>query len=148
MAPLLDHRGAVRYFLGCQIDITHLVEDGRGLGSFQELLRLDQTQSEKLLPDPLEDKPTLKALRDFSQMLTEDEMLVLKEYRARSGSISLKQAGKSGRDCADLTPRRRVLGMEYEEDPNVWGPRLYEHSGRLPGVYQNVGSHSWYHSFL
>ena len=37
-APLYDNRGAVRYFIGAQIDVSGLIEDGRGLDSFAHYL--------------------------------------------------------------------------------------------------------------
>ena len=43
IAPLYDNKGEVRYFLGAQIDITPLVEGGRGLDSFAQLLAQDES---------------------------------------------------------------------------------------------------------
>ena len=37
-APLLDDRGEVRYYIGAQVEVTGLVEEGRGLESFEHLL--------------------------------------------------------------------------------------------------------------
>jgi hypothetical protein len=38
-APLYDDRGAVRYFIGAQIDVTGLIEEGMGIESFRALLQ-------------------------------------------------------------------------------------------------------------
>lgn len=37
LAPLYDNKGHVRYFIGCQIDVSSLIEGGRGLESFRDL---------------------------------------------------------------------------------------------------------------
>ena len=45
LAPLYDSNGGVRYFLGSQIDVTALIDNGRGLDSFAELLAQDRSES-------------------------------------------------------------------------------------------------------
>ena len=35
---MMDQRGNVRYHIGAQIDITRLLEGGKGLESFRQLL--------------------------------------------------------------------------------------------------------------
>lgn len=37
-APLYDNKGAVRYFIDAQVDVSGLIEAGRGLESFEKLL--------------------------------------------------------------------------------------------------------------
>lgn len=46
IAPLYDDKGNTRYFIGAQVDVSGLVEEGRGIESFQALLRKDQDASE------------------------------------------------------------------------------------------------------
>ncbi|KAB8296119.1 hypothetical protein EYC80_008912 [Monilinia laxa] len=46
IAPLYDDKGNTRYFIGAQIDVSGLVEEGRGIESFQALLRKDQEASQ------------------------------------------------------------------------------------------------------
>jgi hypothetical protein len=41
-SPLYDDKGAVRYFISAQVDVTGLVEEGRGVESFRQLLQKDQ----------------------------------------------------------------------------------------------------------
>ena len=40
-APLFDDKGIVRYFIGAQVDVSGLVEEGRGIESFRALLQSD-----------------------------------------------------------------------------------------------------------
>jgi hypothetical protein len=49
-APLRDDKGTVRYFLGCQCDITGLVIEGIGIKSFRALLQQDQQKDFKTQP--------------------------------------------------------------------------------------------------
>ncbi len=37
ISPLYDNKWRILYFIGCQIDITNLIDEGRGLNSFQRL---------------------------------------------------------------------------------------------------------------
>ncbi|ORX94265.1 hypothetical protein BCR34DRAFT_499396 [Clohesyomyces aquaticus] len=133
MAPLMDHRGHVRYFIGCQIDISSLVEGGRGLESFKQLLARDREQqmNEKPLPDPFDHKPSLRALRDFSELLNDEEIEIVKG-RGRRNSM------ESGRSTPTRASHiRRIIGMEDSVGTNLWPPSQFGSSGRLPGVYQN-----------
>jgi hypothetical protein len=40
-APLFDDKGKVRYFIGAQVDVTGLVENGAGVESFRAFLQKD-----------------------------------------------------------------------------------------------------------
>ena len=137
MAPLMDHHGNVRYFIGCQVDISNLMEGGRGLESFKTLLDAD---CEKPLPDPLDHKPPLKMLRDLGNLLNDDEIEVVRTKSERRGSF---HSGKSTptptrtNTMKENTPRRYV-GMDDPIEHHIWPPSAFGPSGRLPGVYQNV----------
>ncbi|KAF2108555.1 hypothetical protein BDV96DRAFT_261913 [Lophiotrema nucula] len=135
MAPLMDHRGNVRYFVGCQIDISNLIEGGRGLESFKTLLDAD---AEKPLPDPLDQKPPLKMLRELGNLLNDEEIEVVKVRGERRNSF---QSGRSTpttptRTKIETAPRRYV-GMDDPVEQHIWPPSQFGPSGRLPGVYQN-----------
>ena len=135
MAPLMDHRGNVRYYIGCQIDISHLVEGGRGLESFKQLLDKDREARGKPLPDPLDQRPPLKVLRDFGGLLNDEEIEVVHQG-SRRGSID---SGRSTPVSSTPTrPPRRFVGMDDTLDTTLWPPSQFGPSGRLPGVYQNV----------
>lgn len=45
-APLYDDKGAVRYFIGAQVDVTGLVGEGQGIESFRALLHSDLTDGD------------------------------------------------------------------------------------------------------
>jgi hypothetical protein len=139
MAPLMDHCGTVRYFIGCQIDISHLIEGGRGLESFKQLL--DQDDANKIykpLPDPLRNKPSLSVLRELGGLLNEEEIEIVGDP-ARANSHRREQSIDSNHSASSRIPppSRRFVGTEEPELP-PWPPIQFGVSGKLPGVYQNV----------
>jgi hypothetical protein len=66
VSPLKDNKGAVRYFIGARIDVTQLLEDGKTIDSFHQILAEDRSTTPTA--DPLENRPTLRALRDFGDL--------------------------------------------------------------------------------
>ena len=132
MAPLMDHRGRIRYVLGRQIDITNIIEGGRGLETFKKLLASNET-SQDLLPDPLDDKPPLRLLRELGNLLNDEETDAF-SVRSRRSSF----------DSSRTTPPREtqtsriLIGIDGLADANFWPAGGFGPSGRLPGIYQNV----------
>jgi PAS domain S-box-containing protein len=129
IAPLYDNKGRVRYFIGCQIDITNLIEGGRGLESFQRLLAQDRAESRF---GGETGKSTMKALTELGTLLSKEEMEAVRRREA--------EHTESGRTTpARPATARRFIGMDDPLERNLWPPAHYGPSGRLPGVYQNVG---------
>ncbi|KAF3000126.1 hypothetical protein E8E13_004629 [Curvularia kusanoi] len=112
VAPLKDNKGAVRYFVGARIDVTNLVEGGKTMDSFHQLLADDRPVTPAV--DPLENRPTLKALRDFGDLLNEEE----------KGSMR------------DVDMLRIDSRPSIEERISQDGLRS-RYLGQVPGVYQN-----------
>lgn len=137
MAPLMDHHGTARYFIGCQIDISHLIEGGRGLDSFKQLLQSDEQRLHKPLPDRLARKPPLKALRDLSQLLNDEEIDVVKQQKGDRRN-SIDSTGSTSTRPGRTPSTRRMIGMDEPVDSSYLPPSQFGSSGRLPGVYQNV----------
>lgn len=144
LSPLYDNKGTVRYFLGAQIDVSSLIEDGRGLESFSQLLAQDRSRMG--FDGPLDRDPK-QALRDLSQLLAEDEAEVLFKPRVQRNSIlshhpaSIRSASTR---ATNNRPRssRVILGMdEVANEASLWPAASLGSSGRLPGVYQNVSPH-------
>jgi len=135
IAPLYDNKGTVRYFLGCQIDVSPLIEGGRGMESFEHLLSKDRADSR--FGGRQERKPA-EVLGELGAMLNEEEMGTVRQSALRI----TEEPGRRTPPSASRTTRgnRRILGMD-EDGPS--GRALWPHpslgpSGRLPGVYQNV----------
>ncbi len=148
-APLYDNRGAVRYFIGAQIDVSGLIEDGRGLDSFERYLsenrpnrNRDSDQSDETF-----NHKHLRILNEFSQMLSMDESSLFTRHSRESSvadnasSVSYSARGTPARSEPSQRRPRRVLGNEDdsdERDKNTWALSSIGPSGKLPGVYQNV----------
>lgn len=133
IAPLYDNKGNVRYFLGCQIDVSHLIEGGRGLESFEKLLANDRSD-ERYRGRPI--RRPAEVLGELGQMLNSNEMDAVNK-RQPSQSRDTTPAG-SARNIAGPRPSRRILGMDDSLERGLWPHPSLGPSGRLPGVYQNV----------
>lgn len=134
IAPLYDNKGAVRYFLGCQIDVSGLVEGGRGLESFAQLLSQDRSESRfGRRPEQSSDH----VLGELGQMLTEEETGIIKSRARRSSASSAGTAAQPSHRGGG----RRIFGMEDSAvERALWPHASLGPSGRLPGVYQNVSA--------
>ena len=147
-APLYDNRGSVRYFIGAQIDVSGLIDDGRGLDSFAQYLadrRSNRDRDSDQSVDTITQKP-LKTLREFGQMLSLDESSVF-QHHSRASSMqdnasSISYKGNHNRQEQGSRRMRRVLGNDDDDDEgkekNTWALSSAGPSGKLPGVYQNV----------
>ncbi|KAJ8105080.1 hypothetical protein OPT61_g10396 [Boeremia exigua] len=124
-SPLKDNKGAVRYFIGARIDVTQLVEGGKTIDSFHQLLCGNRPTTPVV--DPLENRPTLRALRDFAELLNDEEKGSMRD------SDMLRVEPRPG--TPQSPSQRRFVGIEER----ISHESLHAHfSGRVPGVYQNV----------
>ncbi|KAL8995246.1 MAG: hypothetical protein Q9169_004982 [Polycauliona sp. 2 TL-2023] len=145
-APLYDNKGVVRYFIGAQVDISGLVEEGRGLDSFERYLA-ESRRNRNSDQSSYNNQKHMKILSEFSQMLSPDESSVFTgQGHSREGSLHESEHGNSratrqGRRDPNTRQRRRVLGNEDEDEQdkerNAWALTWLGPSGKLPGVYQN-----------
>ena len=149
-APLYDNRGSVRYFIGAQIDVSGLIEDGRGLDSFAQYLaesRSNRNRDSDQFNETVSQRH-LKTLSEFGQMLSLDESSVF-QHHSRASSVqdnasTLSHRANPSRQEQGLRRTRRVLGNDDDDDEgkdrNAWALSSVGPSGKLPGVYQNVPS--------
>lgn len=148
-APLYDNRGSVRYFIGAQIDVSGLIEDGRGLDSFAHYLAESRPTRNRDSDQSNESTSQrhLKTLSEFGQMLSLDESSVF-QHHSRASSVqdnasTISYRGNHSRQEPGLRRTRRVLGNDDDDegegkDKNAWALSSIGPSGKLPGVYQNV----------
>ena len=141
IAPLYDNKGHVRYFLGCQVDVSSLVEGGRGLESFANLLARDRSESR--FGDSLQKDPK-HMLGEFGAVLNDEEANIVKN-RTRSFSEGITRPG-TAMSGSVRAPRRRLGMDDAPSDRNLWPHASLGPSGRLPGVYQNVSHNERYQS--
>jgi hypothetical protein len=137
IAPLYDNKGHVRYFLGCQIDVSSLIEGGRGLESFANLLARDRSESR--FGDSLQKDPK-HMLGEFGAVLNDEEANIIKN-RTRSFNEGIMRPG-TAMNGPVRAPRRRLGMDDATSDRDLWPSPNLGPSGRLPGVYQNVSASS------
>lgn len=134
IAPLYDNKGNVRYFLGAQVDVTHLIEGGKGIETFEKLLANDR--AEERYRGRSNRKPT-QVLGELGQMMNDDELDAV-NTRQRSQSRSSTPVTSSRGPAAPIRHGRKVFGMDDSLERGLWPHPSLGPSGRLPGVYQNV----------
>lgn len=135
IAPLYDNMGKLRYFIGCQIDVTNLIEGGRSLESFQMLLDEDVENRRQSGNAP---KGSHKALGDLGELLSTEEMEVLKFKTRNPATSGASTPAPAPQPTLNSATARRYVGIEDPLAINVWPPTQFGPHGRLPGVYQNV----------
>jgi len=130
VSPLKDNKGTVRYFIGARVDVTALVEDGKTMESFYQLLASDRPETPAM--DPLETRPKLKALRDFGELLNDEERGFMRG-REVIRVVDSRPSTPTRRLSQSFT-QRRFVGIEERISQNGLHSRYL---GQLPGVYQN-----------
>ena len=145
-APLYDNRGGVRYFIGAQVDVSGLIEDGRGIESFAHYLAESRPNRNRDSSQFNDTSPKhLQILSEFGSMLSVDETSVFQHHsRASSMHDNASTVSYRGTSRHEPGPRRarKVLGNDDEDeeakDKNAaWALSSAGPSGRLPGLYQN-----------
>ncbi|KAL8638929.1 MAG: hypothetical protein Q9228_003961, partial [Teloschistes exilis] len=151
-APLYDNKGVVKYYIGAQVDISGLVEEGRGLDSLERLL--NESRRTRNSENEYGDQKHLRALNEFGQLLSCEETNALRGGdNGREGNVSREDSTKesersqqqsSRRRDPHARPPRRVLGHDDDsseeldlQSRNAWAFNSLGPSGKLPGVYQN-----------
>ena len=130
MSPLKDNQGTVRYFIGARVDVTALVEDGKTMESFYQLLASDRPITPAA--DILESRPRLRALRDFGNLLNDEEKGSMRGREIIR--IDSRPSTPTSRHSQSFA-QRRFVGIEERISQNGLHSRYL---GQVPGVYQNV----------
>ncbi|KAF9695765.1 hypothetical protein EKO04_005961 [Ascochyta lentis] len=127
VSPLKDNQGSVCYFISARVDVTRLIEGGKTIDSFHQLLSGDRTATPTT--DPLENRPTLKSLRDFGDLLNDEEKRSLKD-----GEAMRTDSQPSTPRSSQSPTARRFVGIEERMSQEALRSR---YGGQVPGVYQN-----------
>jgi len=154
-APLYDDKGVVRYFIGAQVDVTGLVQEGMGIESFRTLLQKDRQDTEEAsitekhhlknnsgqtgLP-----KEALARLQELSTMLSQDESDVVNKNSHTAEDSTDTSSIKSGvpTSIKNRNQTRRIIGDEETPGNGLNLSQLNIGNGNqstgLPGVYKHV----------
>jgi len=132
VAPLVDSRGTIRYFIGAQVDVSGLAKDCTNLEGLQRLLR-NQGSANNLENEAQSEDEQKAEFQLLSEMFNVGE---LETVRRHGGRMHREQIDDS--DEAYDVPRPRLLlrdpssEMYKPEEPRI------RDNGKLVGVYQNV----------
>ncbi|KIW31307.1 uncharacterized protein PV07_02964 [Cladophialophora immunda] len=157
IAPLHDDRGNVKYHIGAQVDVTGMVERGKGFEGLKRYLttreierRERQVHGNGIRGDDqgLQKPKALAKLRDLSEMFDLEESIVV---RSTGRSTSTSRDDDEGSVASSRKVPRRVFddadatsdnGEEEsaEDEDKAW--QLGQSgrsglSGKLPGVYDS-----------
>jgi hypothetical protein len=142
VAPLIDSRGQVRYFIGAQVDVSGLVKDCAELEGLQRVVEQETRASEEV------DNKDAKKIPEADGVESNDEFQELSEMfnsveldmvRCRGGRL---HQGHQDDDGQPMRHPRLLL-----KDPGQYSPEQEQRkpshlsnrlNGRLQGIYQNV----------
>ena len=137
IAPLCDSRGKIRYHIGAQVDVSGLVKDCTDLESLQKLvLRQNQLQPyDSHIPADTQLKGD--EFQDLSEMLNIGELDTVRKWGGRMHREYQDDEDDSSRNGPQHMPRLLL------KEPVATTSGIYnmsdQGSGRLGGIYQNVG---------
>lgn len=154
IAPLHDDKGNVKYHIGAQVDVTGLVEKGKGLDSFDRYLVMKEMdkRDKEINGSSIKDNQqrgrkatTLEKLRDLSQMFDLEESAVVRSHSRSSsmtpddGDQSIASSRRVRLGDSDSSSENDSKSEEKDED-KTW--KLGQSgksglSGTLPGVYDS-----------
>ncbi|KAF2109141.1 hypothetical protein BDV96DRAFT_502953 [Lophiotrema nucula] len=129
MAPLLDSRGNLRYFIGAQVDVSGLVKDCTELDAFQHMLAKQEGTAPK--DDPKDE------FQELSEMFNNVELDTVRRF---GGSMHREHLEEQ--DDASMYHRPRLLlkdptsGDIDRPVPQFPGITV-KNEGRLSGVYKH-----------
>jgi hypothetical protein len=138
MAPLLDSRGNLRYFIGAQVDVSGLVKDATDLDAFQQYLAVHEGDE---VEEPKDE------FQELSKMFNHAE---LETVRVHGGKMHREHLEEQDDNQSLHHSRPRVLikdMMDFEGDNNnnnnnnnnrVPTPVSTATNGKLAGVYKHV----------
>ncbi|KAF2655034.1 hypothetical protein K491DRAFT_658893 [Lophiostoma macrostomum CBS 122681] len=128
MAPLLDSRGNLRYFIGAQVDISGLVKESTDLDAFQQMLAKDEAHKAQ--------EPEEEAKDEFQELCEMFNHTELDSVRKFGGNMHREQFEEQ--DDASIYHRPRLLIKDPSSgDIDKADPTPVKPDGRLSGVYKH-----------
>lgn len=146
IAPLMDSKGTVRYFIGAQVDVSGLLKTCSELPGLAKLVEEEIEQS----VDNAQKKKSKKKdeFQELSEMFNGVELDTVRrrggsmhrEYVDNEDAESIKGGADRGRPRLMLSdPSQEILDKQTEKiAPGVPAVDKDRVNGKLAGVYQNV----------
>ena len=132
IAPLLDSRGNIRYFIGAQVDVSGLVKDCADLEGLQRMLTKYEIAQETNGHEAAPEEEKKDEFQQLSEMFNVNE---LDTVRKHGGKMHREQVDDPDEHPQASRPRLLL------KDPNNDLYKSYQQgakaNGRLEGIYQN-----------
>jgi len=132
VAPLMDSRGRLRYFIGAQVDVSGLAKDCTDLEGLQRMLA--KQQQERDGADTGQQTQHKDEFQELSEMFNMGELETVRKYGGRMHREHIEEID----DGTNGAGRPRLL----LKDPSNDQIKTYEYSanpnGKLEGIYQHV----------
>ena len=141
IAPLCDSRGKIRYHIGAQVDVSGLVKDCTDLDSLRTLIMNGQRNQPVINNRSANDRHDKEdEFQALSEMLNLAELDTVRKWGGRMHR-EYQDADMDGSGNTAIHMPRLLL-----KEPNIEANPIYSMStrgsGRLSGIYQNVGKNS------
>lgn len=135
VAPLYDSRGAVRYFIGAQVDVSGLAKQISGLDALQDLVAARESAAANgdVHDDDDEEKDEFQNLSDMFNM-TE-----LETVRRRGGNMHRVPQDEPQDATSTNWHKPRILLQDETSSIQKLGASISpskSDSGKLPGIYE------------
>ncbi|KAK5136224.1 hypothetical protein LTR08_003831 [Meristemomyces frigidus] len=140
IAPLMDSRGNIRYFIGAQVDVSGLIKDCTDLDGLYRVVEKDQ-ESEEVAGD--QERTRKNEFQDLSEMFNGAELETVRKYGGRMHKEYVDESdteSQHSRPRLLLTdPTQDVLDLQRESVASTVGPTTVKQkmNGKLEGVYHN-----------
>ena len=81
-APLRDHLGKVRYFMGAQIDVSNIIDDSYELESLQQVI-MQKNRQDSAKKDRAKDEGKTDEFQEFVETLDMQELKAVRAWEDR-----------------------------------------------------------------
>lgn len=125
LAPLLDSRGKLRYFIGAPVDVSGLMKDCTELGAFRRMLDKKEGIEQDDVPKD--------EFQELCEMFNDTELNTIRKY----GGMHRKHPEKDD-DAGSPHHPRLLIKDPISGDVDEAVPPPVTPEGRLSGVYKNV----------
>jgi hypothetical protein len=127
LAPLLDSRGQLRYYLGAQVDVSGLVKDGTDLEAFRRMLEEREGKTQK--------QNHKDELQELSRMFNNAELDIVRRF---GGSMHREIITDDAEGSTHHRPRVLIRDQTNSEFDNSHPSAKLD--TRISGVYTHVRS--------
>lgn len=130
MAPLVDSRGNLRYYIGAQVDVSGLVKEATDLDAFQQYLNKDEGGE-------TEEEPK-DEFQELSKMFNHAELETVRKHGGKMHREHLEEQDDT-QSIHHSRPRVLIRDTMSYDGPSKEAPMQTAPQGKLAGVYKHVG---------